>query len=631
MFGCASAKAQENKTHTVKAGETIDQIASKYNVSVAQILALNPKAKKKISSTMVLVIPKSKLEATSPETRQIKTLDGYITHKVKRNETLYSLSKKYNISQEEIKKNNPELYKSNIRKGNKLKIPNYIITTEVVAPELTKTHTVKPKEGKWRIAYQYGITVQELEKLNPNMAPVLTPGDVINVPNLEQEAVKTVDDKEFSYYTVLKSEGYYRLKINTGLDQAELEKLNPELLVTGLKEGMVLKIPFNEAIDAQNQGLDVNGQVLVTDLSVKEINKDVKRLAIMLPFKLNKINTDSIIDAKHTIKNDKYTSISLDFYSGAKMALDSLKKLGVNLKVDVYDTENRGSKVLSLLKENDLKDADVVIGPIMPKHFNTVASALRSKKVPLVSPITKKVNKGSNVFQSRPSALLLQQKVINHFKADTTSHVIIVSDSKNKNTSDLLKKSFKEASVLQSRKVTKTGEDAYYVLDDDIVEVLKKGKNIVFLETKNPGFVSNVSSIINSKINDTTQVVLATTKKNKGFESGEVRNTHLSNLNFTFSSINKSFSEGDTNSFTARYKKKYNVTPNSYAVRGFDLTMDVVLRILTSKDLYASTAEAPLTSYVENKFGYKPDPLGGYYNDTFYLVRYNNLKIEEVK
>lgn len=152
----------------------------------------------------------------------------------------------------------------------------------------------------------------------------------------------------------------------------------------------------------------------------------------------------------------------------------------------------------------------------------------------------------------------------------------------------------------------------------------------MFLETDNPGFVSNVSSLLNSKIALDTDIILTTTKINKAFEDEEVRNTHLSNLNFTYADIKKTYNEDENNSFVKRYKNNYYELPNSYAVRGFDITMDVVLRLVTSEDLYLSVNTSPLTAYVENMFAYKKKLFGGYYNDAVYLVKYSDLKIVEV-
>ena len=59
--------------------------------------------------------------------------------------------------------------------------------------------------------------------------------------------------------------------------------------------------------------------------------------------------------------------------------------------------------------------------------------------------------------------------------------------------------------------------------------------------------------------------------------------------------------------------------------------MNVVLRLVTSPDLYQSVEDTPMTSYIENKFSYKKKLFGGHYNQSVYLVHYNDLVIEEVK
>ncbi len=636
-FSCASTQAQNYKTHKVRSGETVETIAKQYNVTPTAIYGLNPDSRKELKTNSVLIIPKAEVVIQEPKKTVSKELKGFKNHKVKRKETLYSLAKQYNVTQDEIKKHNTFLYANNLRKGDKLEIPIYKTTTTVEpVKSATQNYIVKPKEGKWRVAYQFGITVQELEDLNPEMGEVLQPGQSIIVPNLESKEVKTVDDR-YSYYTVLPKEGFYRLKLKLNLEKEELEKLNPGLEETGLKSGMVLKVPFDSSIAAQNSGIEGNlleGEQLITsDLitQVKLNDGSQKHIAIMLPFKLNKIDTDSVSDVKELIKKDRTLSISLDFHSGVLMALDSLKKLGLNLKVDVYDTKNMQSQVSSILRQNNFDETDVVIGPLMPKLFNNVASELKGKNIALVSPIAKTVDLNENVFQSRPSDEALVKKIVSHYKADSTAQIVVVSDLNNKATSTMLKREFSRASLVSSRTNKKTGKDAYYIFDQDLKNALKPGNNIVFLETDNAGLVSNVTSILNSLATNDIKITLATTNENRAFEGEEVSNYHLSNLHFTYPSISKTVNEEDNNSFVKKYKREYGVTPNAYAVRGFDLTMDVVLRLVSSNDLYQSVNDSPLTIYVENKFGYKKKLFGGYYNDTVYLVRYNDLKIDEIK
>ena len=200
------------------------------------------------------------------------------------------------------------MYAENLKKGDKIRIPKFKTVTAVATPTNTlKTYTVKPKEGKWRVAYKYGITVEELEALNPNMNEVLQPGDEINVPNIEKEDEKPVDDN-YNYYTVLPKEGFYRFKVKLGLTQEQLEALNPELVGNELKDGMVLKVPSNIKVDAYE------GEVENTNLSFKLKNLKQKRIALMLPFRLNVIDVDSVAEAKELMRKNKALDISLDFH-----------------------------------------------------------------------------------------------------------------------------------------------------------------------------------------------------------------------------------------------------------------------------------------------------------------------------
>ncbi|MGZ0017801.1 LysM peptidoglycan-binding domain-containing protein [Yeosuana sp. AK3] len=631
LFSIHTITAQNYRTHKVKQGETIESISKEYYVTPFDIYALNPDAKKGLKPNTILIIPKAKV-SLEPKITIVKELQGFKTHRTGKKETLYSLAKEYHVLEEDIKKYNSFLYANALRKGDKLKIPVFKITEVVETKEPTKPYTVLPKEGKWRIAYKFGMTLSELEALNPGMGEVLQEGQMINVPNITKTDENIVDE-QYSYYKVLPKEGFFRLKIKLGLEQQQLETLNPELKETGLKEGMILKVPFNRSLQ------DVEQSSNVTNLVNKIRDYNTKHIAVMLPFRLNRVNYDSISGTKESIIKDPYLNASLDVYSGILIAIDSLKALGISLKVDVYDTKYQVSEVSKIIEAHDFEDVDAVIGPLTPASFDKAASELRKSNTPIVSPIGENLNLYDNVFQTRPSAELLRRNIINYVKnRPEQKNIIIISDSKNETVANQLRQEFSYAKQVRSRK-NKEGKDANYLLIDDVASILKPGLNMVFLETQHEGFASNVSSILNSLIKKENMeqnrakidIVLLTTNVNSAFESDEISNEHLSNLQFTFATISKSMDSDYDNFFVKNYKDIYNILPNKRAIRGFDVTMDVVLRLVSSNDLYGSVNESPLTEYVESKFDYKKELFGGYYNNAVYLVKYNDLRIEEIK
>lgn len=624
LFCSFTLSAQNYKTHKVKRGETIESIAKQYLVTPFDIYALNPDAKKDLSVNTVLIIPNSRVK-NEERPQNEKQVINFKTHKVKRKETLFSIAKKYGIEITDIKKYNERLYAENLRKGDKIRIPKFkTVVNKVSLKNTIRKYNVLPKEGKWRIAYKFGITVPELEALNPNLGDVLQPGQEINVPNISTNEEKPVEDN-YNYYTVLKSEGYMALNRKLGVTQEELEALNPELKDGGLKLGMVLRVPQNTKTSVEIKDIDN------TNLSLNLTNLDTKRIALMLPYRTNLIDMDSIEEAKEKIKTDRLLSISLDFQAGAMIAIDSAKRLGISTYLKVFDTRNQSAELSKILGSNDFSDYDAVVGPLLPKNFDRIAFELKRDDVPVISPLTKPLNLFSNVFQSIPSNELLEATMINYVKSDSLpKHVVIISDSKHKRISDKLKGIFPNAKQIYSRK-NEDGNEAYFIYPVDLENVFQNGRNIVFLETENEGFASNVISMVNGLNVEDQEIVLMTTNKNRAFEGREISNYHLSNLKFHYPSVNKTVTPSAKNGFIRAYRRTYNVSPNRYAVRGFDLMMDLLLRLASEDDLYKASQSDVETEYVENKFRYSKKLFGGYFNEAVYVVKYDNLTIVEAK
>ena len=617
--------AQNYVEHKVKSGETIESIAKKYLVTPFDIYALNPDAKTKFQPNTVLIIHSSKIK-NEPIVANSRELTGYKTHKVKRKETLYSLTKKYSVSEEEIKKANRRLYSENLIKGDKIKIPQFrTVTSKRTLNNTVKKYTVQAKEGKWRIAYKFGISVAELEALNPKMNETIQPGDILNVPNIKDQEEKAIESS-FGYYEVLPKETFYGLKGKLNLTQDQLEQLNPELKTTGLKAGMVLKVPESTTASITSTG---NVDVKITNLKRNLTNFKTKKIALMMPYQLNKIDVDSVEEAKDQIKNNKLLSIVLDFHVGVLMALDSAKQLGISTDLKVFDTRYHEAITSKLLADNDFSDYDAVIGPMQEESFDRVASALKGKRIPVIAAMNKPKKVYSNVFQTLPEEKLLRQTMIDFVKADSLkTKVVIISDRANKAESEALQKEFPGSKLILSRldKKHKT-KDAFFIYHTELQNVFTAGKTIVFLETDNDSFASSVISMLNGFNVNRTEIVLATLDKGKAFEGKNIDNYNLSNLKFHYASVHRDFDETKNIGFVKAYRKEYGVTPSKYVARGFDITLDLLMRLASADNLYDASGDTVETEYVENKFRYTTDFFGGYVNQAVYIVKFDDLRV----
>jgi LysM repeat protein/ABC-type branched-subunit amino acid transport system substrate-binding protein len=618
--------AQNYKTHKVKSGETIEGIAKQYLVTPFDIYALNPDAKSSFGVNTTLIIPNSRVKNTVIANEAKEVID-YKKHKVKRKETLFSLSQKYKVSIDEIKKTNPSLYSENLKRGDRIRIPRFkTVVSKQTLNNTVKKYAVRPSEGKWRIAYKFGITVPELEALNPNINAVIQPGDVLNVPNIATNEEK-VAEATLNYYEVQKSEGFLALKRKLGLTQDQLEVLNPDLKMTGLKLGMVLKIPS----DIEPVGVSELEDTNKTELSTRITNTETKRIALLLPFRLNRIDLDSVAETKDLMKKDHVIATALDFHSGVLMALDSAKQLGISTHLKVFDTESRTSEIAKILNQNNFSDYDAVIGPMMTQTFDRFSEALKNDRVPLIAPLSKPTKVYDHVFQTIPNKDVMSKKIITYFETNSEdANIVIIADQRHKIISNSLKRTFSGARQIYSE-LNEKGKDGYFIYPTILQEnVFVPGKNIVFLETNSEAFASSIISILNGLSVEDIEIILTTTDKNRAFESN-VDNNHLSHLKFHFASPNKSFDSDNPSGFVKDYKRKYGVLPNKYATRGFDLMLDILLRLASSEDnLYESSGSDIETEYVENKFRYSKKLFGGYINEAVYIVKYDNLKIVSV-
>ncbi len=656
---------QEFVSHQVKDGETVYSISKAYGVSEKEIYKLNPDAKSSVYEGLVLILPSTTQSVANPVGGNGDDLK-FKTHKVKRKETLYSISRNYNVPEDVLKKHNKQLYSQTLRKGDKIKIPtNYknntdgpvgisVITppkddndTTAVVKNVSESidYTVQAKETKYGIARKYGITIAQLEQMNPGMGAGLKEGATIQVPNIKTEKQAVIDQAQYSFYEVKKGNTMYSLLREFNLKADDLLALNPAL-DDGLKEGMILKVPKGSAgaISTQNTQVSINQNAGKVSLADSITDYSVKNIAIMLPFGLKRATADTADVRKNMLKRDRVLRLALDFHSGVLMAVKDAEKIGINSNVTVYDTDyvrkdgsaTNARKVENIINSNDFSNTDAVIGPMLGFNVDRAASLLLTKGIPVVSPLTQRISGGLNVFQTRPSDELLRAKMMDYLETlSKDNNVIIIADTKNSGAKSKLKALFPNAKEVAPRK----GDNGMFLYGDDITAKISDTKpNIVIVETNDIPLISNVTTKLNtlrsSEVEGETMIKrdinLFTTFRGTAYDSDEIQHTHLMNLNFHFPSMEKEYDE-TSSAFIEAYETKYNITPSTEAIRGYDIMMDTLLRLGYAQDLFQSVSSGLETQYVENKFQYAKSSKG-FYNTAAYIMKYEeNLLLKEVE
>ncbi|MFM2369676.1 MAG: hypothetical protein RL619_1986 [Bacteroidota bacterium] len=626
LFNYTVFSQGKNITHKVEKGETISQIAIKYNVTPYNIYQLNPDAQSGLKPNSVLLIPKS--DAKQKTIVQAKPIAKTTIHLVEPKETLYGIEKKYGISDEDLKKANPNLEKEGLKIGQTLVISSKNspkITT--VIQEKVIYHEVLPKETKYSISKQYGITIEELEKKNPEIVSNLPIGyqliikgnpetsgpkveKTIPVVETKKEIVKPNSvNKTVNYlnYEVKPKETLYSLSKMFGMTQNELITLNPALS-QGVVEGMILKVPSTIAISQETK----KGYVA---LSNKSNNR--KKLVLLLPFNMPKIEGDTVNSTAMRLKKDKFLNMTLDFYAGALMAIDSAKQIGLSIDVKIYDSQEtkNTSNVASVIKDNNLEDSDAVIGPFYLTNVEKTAELLNVNQVPVISPLSKEIgNSFSNLYQSIPTNAVVKNAMFDYMRAKN-GNIIAVVDKKKESMIQFIKENHKDVkfSVL-------TANGA--LSPENLKSLFVKDKmNYVVMETGNTGMIKSTMTTMMSAM-ATYKVQLVILEPNETLDTDEINFVDLTKLKLMYPSVTRENESPEALIFEKEFKKKNKILPSAFATRGFDITFDTMMRLSQDKT-YQETAENMATEQVDNKFEYYKKEGGGYTNKGVYILYYD--------
>ncbi|WP_378176875.1 LysM peptidoglycan-binding domain-containing protein [Aquimarina sp. SS2-1] len=653
---------QEYKIHVVVEDDTVYSLSKKYNTTPEAIYNLNPDAINGINLGQILRVGKlDKKDADMANTtenvsdpildsikplEEIRQIVRFKTHKVRRKETLPEIAEKYNITIDEIKKHNKRLYSEQIRKRDKIRIPvfadNAVKETKTPIDSLgsristTTKYVVKPKETKFSISRRHGITVSELEQLNPDMDPNFPYGMEIVVPTtIVVPLEEMIDTDKFELYEVQPKEGFFSVLRRAQISSDSLFSLNPYAR-NGLKIGMVLTLPKRDAIDSLTMDVSKSKMLKLENMLS---NFKTKKLAIMLPFALDTLDLNARKETEDFLKSRsrraRATRVALDFYKGVQMAVDSAKSRGLSVDLTVYDTQrnNNTGHIKQLINQNNFDEMDAVIGPLYQANVEAAAEELKKYETPVFSPISNRESKlYSNFFQTRPTDLMLQDKLIAYVEKDSTDKNIVIIAQQGKKKYEEIKN--KLVTKFPEAKIAKI-EEGNYLYEVHLNKVLAKDKpNWVFLESDDVAMISNVTTLLNAKA-ESHQITLFTTNKDDAFGDDSIKNEYLSKLHLHYPSIDKEFDNYDENSMTPlveRYKREFGTIPSKYVVRGFDITYDILMRLGAADDLYHAATFEGTTEYVENKFNYAKKLLGGYYNKASYIIKFDDeLKLTVIE
>lgn len=609
MFG--SIVGQNFLKHQVIKGETITQIAIKYQITPHDIYELNPDSQNGIQPNQILVIPSKSVKKNPAVTSQLD-----IIHTVKSKETLYSIQKQYNVSEQELSQNNSFLRTTGLKPGQELIIKkNSKIQSSKQINSSILIHEVQPKETKFGIATKYGISIEELEKQNPEIVQNLPIGFKLSIQkskdSTSESNIKPKGNSNNTLdYTVKSGETMFSLTRQFGLTEIALVNLNPELK-NGVKEEMIIKVP-----DTLSFSKETKNNSLV--FSKSNVSQQRKKLVLFLPFNATKIQNDTVNTISERLKKDKFLNMTLDFYSGVMMAVDSAKVLGLNLDIKIFDSQEskNGSTVLNTIQKNNFADVDAVIGPFYQTNVEKVAKELETLKIPIISPLSKEDGLSfSNLFQSTPQSDDIKNAMFQYMRSKN-GNIIAAIDPKKVSVKQYIQ------SFQTDVKIIGTSEKGNFVTDSIKKHFVKDKMNYLVLASEKTGNVLSITTILKG-LQKLYQVQLVILEPNETLDFEEIPLSRLTDLKLMYPSVTRSNESDSAKQFEQSYKKKNKVNPNQYATRGFDITFDTMIR-LSQPTSFEQSINETVSEQVENKFNYDQKVSGGYVNKGVYVLYYDS-------
>ena len=424
----------------------------------------------------------------------------------------------------------------------------------------------------------------------------------------------------------------YKIKIN------DLLNLNPQLRESKLRRNSTILIPVyktqelevivNE--DIKNTEQDEMVELEITSLDSIYIQKKKRNnklnISVLLPFRSSNLNFNSIKEVESLLVDRNLYTIALDLYSGILYAINDLKKMGISINLNVFDTDNSLNKILEISNSEKIRNSDLIIGPLLPRNFETFSAIDFLEGIPKVFPLSNipiKILKG--VIQTVTPRNLLREKMIEYLdiNIDRDENIVIIADSLNLDIKNKLTSIFPNSIKIKP-------EFEGYVLPELLDSLLVDSlPNKVIVESEIFTLVSSIVSQLNSQITPERDVRLYTTYKGNQYDDPSIDIKNLGDLRFTYPSISKKIRSDSITDFKENYKDLFGSLPNSDVVRGYDITKDIVLRILLDNNIN-KTVKYGEQSYNESKFLYKKDTLGGLFNSSIYILKHFDYDIEEI-
>jgi len=576
------------------------------------------------------------------ENTPIQIINGkkYYIYKVESKNTLYSISKRFNVDQETLIQENPQI-KDGLKPGQELKIPVISEThqadkTSVQSKENYIIHKVEQGQTLYAISKLYNVKIEDIAALNSLADQNLKPGIELKIPikkeekqidNFQNKQIVSNENKNTVIHKVQKGETLYSISKRYGTTQEAILKANNDL-PNGLRVDDEIIIPVTTLnLKEQKNQPDTIYDYVKQKLNPQTITDDVKAnenefvVALLLPFFSfeNKVFEQNL---KPNQKNEILSKslVAIQFYNGFLMAIDSLVETGYKIKVYVYDTANDSTAIEKIFNREESNNFDLIVGPLYAHGFNIASKYAKERKIPIVSPFVQSPSiLKNNIYANKitPSQVVLMKETAEYIAANYPSENIIVvthNSIKDKTLLNTFVTSYRNKTANQLKEVNYSVNGIGGI--NNLLHPSKK--NIIVMPFNEQSIVTDIISKI--YFLNKENIILVGTEAWQAFDNIDMEYINKLQLHWaTYSYIN--FESEKVKEWINKFRFKFATEPDNYAFQAYDLACYYFM-VLNKKGMhYPTNIQSLQYKGLAGGFEFEKTEDGGFENKSVIILK----------
>lgn len=623
------------RNYLVKRGETKSGLSRRFGVSIAMLEQQNPHTVAMLQAGHIINLDKTSTEK-APQAKESE-------HIVVKGETLWGIAKQNGITVAQLIAANREQLSEFLQIDQVLTIPDK--SSEFQDPN---TYLVRRGDTKFSLAKRFNMSIAQLEEKNPHIVDILMAGHKLNISNTDladaeeeedtiaevapmqtktpsEVEVTQVDSTQkstessnyYKDYVIEPKETLYSLSKKAGMSMEAFTELNPELR-NGVNKGDIIKMPIDPSKTPMTTNKDVREDLAVKE--VKTINKNAalyanletlntKGLYFYTPFSGEELSAPELRQ-KLLNENAEYEKY-LEFLQGAQIAIDSALALNLNFDISMIKSSDNKSK----LKIESAYKKNAILVPFIEKSSN-YPRIISNESISVID-VASNIDqiKNSTIYKAI-SPIDLQKTTTLNYLAGKNGQIIVVSDLKTSRDKDIILDALPNSQFL-------TVDKAGFFEENALQNALSRNKtNYIILDSEKTIVFLNSTTALMSKLSDYKIQLVIINPSNLPKQS-EVSDMRFRVLKLIFPSVIENEQTKSRRRFAINYKKLFSSDPSENAILGFDITLDVLLR-LSQNSSFEDAINNTKSEHPHIKFNYVKTNDETYTNTALNIMQYDS-------